>query len=236
MDNWQAYPTNDYTRYYSRSQWNVPNRFSLGYSYQFAGLHGDGLLNRATGGWTLAGTTILQQGENFTVYTSAAFQPTFNATGQITGLQPNSGDFNADGQNNDYPNVINPNSKYTRKQYLTGIFPSSTGANQNGCGAGAPFGTGGAQCGPFSQPALGTEGNELPDGLRNPGYADWDIDLKKVTKLRESVSMELRFDVFNVFNRVNLMGVDGNANDGTFGISTAQFNPRNADIGLRFNF
>ena len=236
MDNWQIYPTNNYTRYYSRSIWDVPNRFSLGYSYEIPGLHTNGLVNRVTGGWTLAGTTILQQGERFSVYTTAAFQPAFNAAGVITGLQPASGDFNGDGYNNDYPNVVSANAKYSRTQYLSGVFPINTGKLTNGCGAGAPFGTGGAPCGQFSQPVLGTEGNETPDGFRNPGYADWDLDLKKITKIRESVSLELRFDVFNLFNRTNLQGVDGNANDGTFGRSTAQFNPRNADVGARINF
>lgn len=236
MDNWQVYPTNDYTRYYSRSVWDVPNRFSLGYSYEIPGLHTNAVVNRLTGGWTLAGTTVLQQGGRFSVYTNAAFQPAFNAAGVITGLQPSSGDFNGDGYNNDFPNVMNTNAKFTRAQYLSGIFPASTGTKSNGCGAGSPFGTGGAACGPFSLPALGTQGNETPDGFRNPGYADWDFDLKKVTKIRESVSLELRFDVFNLFNRVNLQGVDGNANDGTFGRSTQQYAPRNADLGARINF
>ena len=236
MDDWQVYPTNNFPRYYSRSVWDVPNRFSLGYSYQVPGLRGNGLLNRATGGWTPAGTTILQQGGRFSVFTNAAFQPTFNAAGVITGVAPTSGDFNGDGYNYDFPNVGNKNEKYSRAQYLSGVFPTNTGTLTNGCGAGAPFGTAGAPCGQFSLPAAGTEGNEVPNGFRNPGYADWDLDLKKVTKIRESVSLELRFDVFNVFNRVNLQGVDGNANDGTFGRSTAQFNPRNADIGARLNF
>lgn len=236
MDNWQIYPTVQWTRYYSRSNWDVPHRFSLGYSYQLPGLRPSGFVNRVTGGWTLAGTTILQQGGRFSAFTNAAFQPTFNTAGAITGLAPASGDFNGDGYNFDYPNVVNKNAKYNRKQYLSGVFPASTGTLANGCGAGAPFGTGGAPCGPFSQPALGAEGNETPNGFRNPGFADWDIDLKKVTKIRESVNFELRFDVFNVFNRVNLLGVDGNANDGTFGRSTGQYNPRNADIGARIDF
>ena len=88
----------------------------------------------------------------------------------------------------------------------------------------------------FSLPALGQEGNELPNGFRNPGFAQWDVDVKKVTKLTERVSFDLRLDVFNVFNRVNLYGVDGNANDGTFGRSTQQYTPRNMVIGGRLDF
>ncbi len=227
MDNWQIYPTNNIQPYYSRSNWDVPNRFSLGYSYELPAYAKNGFTKRVTGGFTLAGTTILQQGGRYTVYTSAAFQPTFDAAGRINGLQPSSGDFNGDGSNNDYPDVRNANLKYSRSQYLKGVFPSCTGG---------PFGSAGSPCGQFSLPALGTEGNESPNGFRNPGYADWDFDLKKTTPINEHFNLELRVDLFNAFNRVNLQGVDGNANDGTFGHATQQYPPRNADVGARLNF
>jgi hypothetical protein len=59
----------------------------------------------------------------------------------------------------------------------------------------------------------------------------------KTTKITERVNFQIRLDVFNVFNRVNLNGVDGNANDGgNFGRSLAQFTPRNSDVGVRINF
>ena len=224
----QNYPTNDISRYYSRSAWDVPNRFSLGYSYEIPGLARSGWKERVTGGFVLAGTSILQQGGRFTVSTTAAFQPTFDpVTKAINGLQPSSGDFNGDGANNDYPDVVNANDHYSRNHYLSGVFAKCTGG---------PFGTPGAPCGEFSLPALGQEGNEVPNGFRNPGFAEWDLDVKKVTKISERFNLELRLDIFNLFNRVNLQGVDGNANDGTFGQSTAQYGPRNMDVGARINF
>jgi len=225
MDNWQIYPTTDIARYYSRSNWDVPNRFSLGYSYDFPTLGSSGLLQRVTGGFTLAGTTILQQGGRYSVFTGASFQP--DPTSPTVKLLPSSGDFNGDGSNFDYPNVVNTNQKFSRSQYLSGVFPS--------CG-GSAFGSLGSPCGQFSIPAAGTEGNEVPNGFRNPGFADWDLNLKKATKITERVDFELRLDVFNVFNRVNLRGVDGNAADGNFGRSTQQYNSRNADVGARVNF
>ena len=228
MDDWQSYPTNDFEHFYSRSNWDVPNRFSLGYSYQLPAIGSSGLARNLTGGFILAGTTILQQGGRFTVYTSAAFQPTFAANGTINGLQPSSGDFNGDGYNYDFPNVQNANLHPNRKQFLAGIFPTC---------AGGPFGTAGTACGQLSLPALGAEGNELPNGFRNPGYADWDLNLKRSIKLYERLSLDLRWDVFNVFNRVNLQGVDGNANDGgNYGKSNQQYAARTMDLGARINF
>ena len=64
---------------------------------------------RLTGGWTVSGTTILQSGQPFTVNTTATFQPVRDSNGNITGLSAASGDYNADGDNNDYPNVANYN-------------------------------------------------------------------------------------------------------------------------------
>lgn len=225
MDDWQIYPTNDFPRYYSRSVWDVPNRFSLGYSYEFPGLSANAFVNRLTGGWTLAGTTILQQGGRYSVFTNASFQP--DPTSSTVRLLPSSGDFNGDGVNFDFPNVVNTNAKYSRQQYLNGVFPK--------CASGY-FGSAGSPCGQFSLPAAGTEGNETPNGFRNPGFANWDVDLKKATKLTERLDLELRLDVFNVFNRVNLRGVDGNVAGGNFGRPTGQYNPRSADVGARINF
>lgn len=228
MDDWQSYPTNDFEHFYSRSNWDVPNRVSLGYSYELPAVGSSSLLRAVTGGFNLAGTTILQQGGRFTVYTSAAFQPSFAANGAIIGLQPSSGDFNGDGFNFDYPNVQNANQHYNRSQFLKGVFPT--------CASG-PFGAPGSSCGQFSLPALGAEGNELPNGFRNPGYADWDLNVKRSLKVYERVTLDLRFDIFNLFNRVNLQGVDGNANDGgNYGKSNQQYPARNMDLGARINF
>lgn len=55
------------------------------------------------------------------------------------------------------------------------------------------------------QPA-GTLGNVGRDSLRGPGYEDTDISVKKVTKLRrlgKGGALDLRADLFNVFNHPN---------------------------------
>lgn len=238
MDNWGNYPTNDLEHFYSRSDWDVPNRFSLGYSYVLPGIGTNGLVSRLTNGFTLAGTTILQQGQRFTVFTNQSFSPaTVDAQGRVTSLNAGSGDFNGDGNNYDFPNIVSPNIHRSRATYLTGVFPASAATTSSGASAcGGAFGTVGQPCGNFALPALGLEGNELPNTFQNPGFAEWDLDVKKVTTIREGVTLDLRLDIFNVFNRVNLYGVDGNANSGTFGRSTQQYTPRNMDVGARVNF
>jgi hypothetical protein len=141
-----------------------------------------------------------------------------------------SGDFNADGDNNDYPSVTGYQQKHSRKDYQVG----------NGIFQTCPGGV--LPCGQFTLPTLGQEGNETPNQFRNPGYADTDFSVKKVTQIRESINFEFRVDFFNLFNRVNLVqsgnsgGLDTNLQDGGFGQITATNPPRNMLLGARLNF
>ncbi|AXC13953.1 Oar protein [Acidisarcina polymorpha] len=227
MDNEQSYPTNDLERWYSRSPYDIANAFSFGGSYRIPGFNkGSGLIGRVTDGFTLAGTILLQSGTPFSVATFNGFQPIFqsNTPGSpIIGLQPSSGDYNGDGDNFDYPNVKSYVASHTRKAFLNGLFPNCAGSLTSSCAS-------------FAQPGLGQEGNESPNSFRNPGFAQADLNVKKITKINERLSMELRLDIYNVLNRVNLYGVDGNLGDSNLGRSTSQYTPRNMDIGGKISF
>ncbi len=204
-DDTQVYPTyiNPH-QYYAPSIWDAPNRFSLAWNYEFRGYNnGEGFVGRLATGWQLSGTTILQSGNPFTVATNAPFAPLKNASGQFIGYAPNSGDYNADGDNRDYPDVVSYSYKTSRQAYLNGIF---TAAN-------------------FAQPAFGIEGNERYSAFRAPGFQQWDVAMLKNTPIMESVDFQLRFEFFNFFNHPNLINVDVNIPDGNFGKRTGQAYP-----------
>lgn len=166
-------------------------------------------------GWELSGTTILQSGTPFNVYTNAAFSPLTNSAGTFIGYAPGSGDFNADGDNNDYPDVTSYNYSTSRRAYRTGLFAKSN----------------------FPAPStFGSEGNEKYDSFREPGFAQWDAALLKNTAITERVNFQLRFEFFNLFNRANLQSVDTNLPDGNFGQATAQYTPRFLQIGGNLKF
>jgi hypothetical protein len=232
-DDWQAYPgVYPYDHFYGPSSYNAPNRFSLGWSYELPGTdNGRRLWERASSGWILSGVTILQSGTPFTVYTGAPFHaqlidPNQSATPSNLQFAEDSGDFNADGDNFDYPNVSNYHQSHDRKSYKSGngIFQHCVGGNLNNCG-------------PFSLPTIGQEGNEKTNQFLNPGFAQTDIALKKVTSITERLSLELRMDAINAFNRPNLGNVDANAQDGTnFGTTGSTQTPRNVVLGARLSF
>jgi Carboxypeptidase regulatory-like domain len=216
-DDTQVYPTyiNPH-QYYAASIWDAPNRFSLAWNYEIPGYNkGEGIVGRIATGWQLSGTTIAQSGNPFTVATNAAFSPLKNAAGQFIGYAANSGDYNADGDNRDYPDVLSYSYKTSRQDYLNGVFTSAN----------------------FAQPStFGNEGNERYSAFRSPNFYQWDVALLKNTPITEGVAFQMRFEFFNFFNRPNLTGMDTNLPDGNFGKATTQAIPRFIQIGGNLTF
>jgi hypothetical protein len=202
-------------QWYGPSNWNAPNRFSLAWNYQVPDVnHDSGFLGRTASGWVLSGTTILQSGNPFNVSTNAPFEPLTDAAGNYIGYAPGSGDYNADGDNNDFPNVTSYHQSTSRSAFLNGVFTPST----------------------FAQPSFGSEGNEQFNRFVQPNFQESDIALLKNTKIRESVALQLRFEFFNIFNRANLTNMDTNLPDANFGKATGQQVPRFIQIGGNLTF
>jgi hypothetical protein len=220
----QSYPDQtNILQYWQPSIFNAPNRFSFTGSYDLPiRKFESGTLDRILGGWGIAGTAVAQSGLPFTVYTSAPFSPVWNNGSCATTVTPScqvigntGGDYNADGNNYDVPNVA--------RSYTT---PSGIGAYLNGIFAPTDF----------TAPPLGTEGNEKLNRFQGPGYFDLDASLIKQTAITERIHLQLRFEFFNVLNHSNLNGVDSNLADGTFGRTTSVFNPRWLQIGAKVTF
>src|SRR5215470_11814805 len=94
----------------------------------------------------------------------------------------------------------------------------------------------------FVQPATGTFGNTGKNGLRWPGYFNWDMGLSKVFSLSERWKLQFRAEYFNVFNRVNYRSDDstvstaGNRNNSGFGKITSAEDPRIGQLALKILF
>jgi hypothetical protein len=205
--------------YKSWADWDVRNRFSLSGFYRIPAPFRQPVLGALFGGWEMSTVAILQSGLPYSVVNRAAFQPVRDASGKITGYRPGSGDYNADGNAYDFPNA--PARDFTgphsRQEYIRGLFTQAD----------------------FPAPAPGTDGNLKRDIFRNSGFINLDASMIKnnrVPWLGERGNLQLRFEFFNVLNRVNLTGVDSSLTSATFGRCTSTFSPRVIQLGARMVF
>jgi Carboxypeptidase regulatory-like domain len=209
------------------ADFNIARRFSFSLLWQLPRIRNSSLFsNILVNGWQLSNITILQTGPPFTVFCSASFSPIKNASGAVIG---NSGcDYNADGTTNDRPNTVGgfPVKGFSEHQFLdTGVF---------NCTA--------ALCGNlFPAPGLGQTGNSGRNAYTGPGFVNTDFSAAKKTRIpwfvgNEGAQLEFRAEFFNVFNKVNLTGMDGDLNSGAFGLATGAFPARDIQFGLRLQF
>jgi len=226
-DNGLAYPTPyNLGQYYAPSIFDVPNRVSLSWNYSIKGLNdGKGAVGYVTGGWGLSGTTIFQSGYPLTAQNFNGFAPICKDTSSTApacpspanpavGFQPYSGDYNADGNNLDYPNASSYHQSTDNKTWLTGAIPKSD----------------------FAVPGFGQEGNEKPMQFRGPNFFETDANFYKDTPITEHLNFQFRFELFNLFNRANYANIDSNLPDGSFGAATGSHEPRFWQLAGRLSF
>jgi len=201
---------------HGRSDYSVSRRFTVDSVVEVpSGFFKNGFAKNVFGGWRMSNILVLQSGLPFTVNTTASFNPILDAGGNVIGLQPGSGDFNADGYGFDLPNAPAAGAVHTgsRSNFLKGFAAASA----------------------FPTPALGQQGNVGRNTLNGPGLANVNTEFAKVVKW-ERFSVEFRADVFNLFNRVNLTQPVSDLSSSLFGQSTGQNLPRSWQFGLHLDF
>jgi hypothetical protein len=164
-----------------------------------------GLTHALLAGWQLNGITQFQTGYPFTVNTNAPY-PT--------------GDYNADGDNTDRPNLpsfgLTPPDT-SQSAYINGLFKASDFPKPT-----SPLGW-----------ALGT----LPrNAYRGPNYKTTDLSLFKTFQISGTWRVQFRAEAFNIFNSVNLRNPIGNLANANFGKSTQSFPGREVQFGLKLLF
>jgi hypothetical protein len=96
----------------------------------------------------------------------------------------------------------------------------------------------GLGCGQNGYEVCGVSGSSKQYSFNGPGAITTDAGLEKDTKLTESTALNVRFEMFNVFNHTNFLssGVIGNANSSQFGEATAAAPGRIGQISAKFIF
>jgi len=79
-------------------------------------------------------------------------------------------------------------------------------------------------------------GNVANGLVRVPGLWNVDFSLSKKFQFTEGVGLQLRADMFNFFNHVNLTGIQGNVESSDFGVIDGSRTMRNMQVGARITF
>jgi hypothetical protein len=184
---------------------------------------GSGIAKTLTKGWTLSPVIILQSGQPFTVYTSAQYNSTDYSQG---------GDYNADGFGYDVPNKPSFGSHIStsRSDFLKqhGIFSKYATSATDYTGAGA-----------FPVPTAGTEGTLGRNTYDGPGFANVNLTAERtfaLPTLGEAGNLEIRGEIMNLFNRVNLTTPVSDMSNTMFGQSTGQDAPRYVQVSAHIRF
>jgi hypothetical protein len=186
---------------------------------------GRGAIGYVTGGWGISGTSIFQSGYPITPENTNGFLAVCasGALSNVTGcsaadpavaFQAGSGDYNADGDNIAYPDALSYGQSTNNKSWLSGAIPKTN----------------------FATPAFGVEGNEKSNLFRGPNFYETNVNFYKDNRITERVNFEIRFELFNIFNRPNYANVDTNLPDGNFGFATASHEPRFWQLGGKISF
>ena len=157
-------------------------------------------MNRLASGWGVSAIGIYQSGYPMTVITNAPFTA--------------GGDYNADGDNYDFPNVTSYDMRRSQEDYLTnGVFTP----------------------GQFTAPSLERPGTRSRGQFRQPNFAQTDLAFYKSTRFVERLNVELRLEFYNIFNNKNLYLSNNLASPG-FGKAISQQLPRWWQIGAKLTF
>ncbi len=157
------------------------------------------------GGWSVNGFSRWTTGAPLTISTGR------NTTGALVNATP----------------ILRNMTQQQLQQYV-GVFRTGTGVfwldpksglvtiNANGSST-ANICTAGQTTPCFDYPQAGQYGNLQYNGLSGPRFFGQDLSLSKKTKIQEKVTMEIRLEMFNVFNNANFTGASLTTTSSTFG-------------------
>jgi hypothetical protein len=178
---------------YGPANWDVPHRFVASYIYEppFFKDSSNGFLKYVLSGWQITGVTIIQSGVPANVTLS-----TDRANIGISGQQrPDLVGAVADLNCQPNSGAATPAA---RRQLINCYDPSA-----------------------FALPAQFTFGNASRNILRGPNYKQTDLSLMKNVPLGKDVRMQLRAEVYNLFNRANFANPNTTFGSAAFGQITA---------------
>jgi hypothetical protein len=166
--------------------------------------------NRFAKNWQMSAIFSTQSGRPFSVWNGRPFSA--------------GGDYNADGGGGavgggfydrpDAPPDGTVRTTFNRSDFINGLFRAQQ----------------------FPAPSRGENGTLGRNTFRGPGYTSLDLSLARAFVVKSEKQLQLRVDLYNALNNVNLFLPVGDLSLGTFGKSTQAFEPRVIQGGIKFIF
>jgi hypothetical protein len=79
-------------------------------------------------------------------------------------------------------------------------------------------------------------GNASRGSVQGPGFGRWDMSLARVVKINEGLRVQLRGEMFNMFNHTNPLSVNTSRPNMLYGQVTSTRDQRLVQLGLKLNF
>ncbi|HEY6341466.1 MAG TPA: carboxypeptidase regulatory-like domain-containing protein [Candidatus Acidoferrum sp.] len=192
---------------WGRSMFDARHRFVTSYQWDLPWYkHHDKWYGHVLGNWQVNGITTLMSNTPFTVYDSS--------NPSLQGSAPEiSGFFSS------RPNIVgNPN---------TGRCPGGIPVRTAGCW----FNTNA-----FAHAATGQFGDVGRNTMDGPAFQQWDFSAIKTIPIHESMNLQFRAEIFNIFNNVNFKLPNNDINSPGFGQIVAAQPGRIVQLALKFQF
>jgi hypothetical protein len=196
------------TRAYGLSSFDMRHNFVMSYNWSLPFDRAFGA-RRITEGWHLTGISRFNTGVPISVQSGGDLAET------NLGL--------------DYPTQVGPIQKLNPRASAVAQYfnPTAFAFNLPNCSGVTN-----------SYETCGVTGSARQFLFNGPGTVNTDAGLEKDTKITETMALNLRFEMFNVFNHTNFLAssVVGNANSGQFGQVTNAAAARVGQISAKFIF
>jgi Carboxypeptidase regulatory-like domain len=196
----------------ANSSIDVPQALNLTFVYTTPKLRGRGL-NALLGGWEVSG-----------IWQAHSGNPTWLVSGTTTAW---------DDRGQDYPTYASGHSSVVTKNWRDAWIPH----------AGFPGGPASyLDSSEFVQTPQGQKGGigRNPTGMFYPGWNNWDTNLSKNFNLTERLGMQLRWEMYNAFNRETFHDFDNcwcGGNNPTFGqFYDSSSTPRTMQLAVKLTF
>ena len=88
----------------------------------------------------------------------------------------------------------------------------------------------------FGKPEVGTLGNMGRDALKLPNFFQFDVSLARIFNFRETQSVEVRVEAYNVLNSFRTGGINTDFSSSRFGKIRTALDPRQLQFALKYNF